>query len=257
MTLYLYDPRYNLKTETSYEKLEGLFEINRRSLASYKSRKIKVIGKYYLIDDKTTKKEIKELYAKERFKNEVWKEIEGSEGEYLISDQGRVKRICKSIPKGKFLLPVMNSKKNKIYIRVKFKGVFKRHSIARLVAYHFVDIYYTRDTIIRKSKAEKYRYYTHDELVVYHKNEISYDNCASNLEWLDRSDAAKKTAYKSQFKGTIVAKDALTEEIIGYYRSAREVARNLYVSRQAVADSLRRKWKTNVVAGTYIFEYED
>ena len=60
MKLYLYDPRYNLKTETNYEKLEGIFEIKRKILSNYKSKKQKIKGKYYIIDDKTSTKYLKE-----------------------------------------------------------------------------------------------------------------------------------------------------------------------------------------------------
>lgn len=262
MGLYLYDPRYNLKTETTYEKLEELFGMSKGSLASYKSKKMKIHKKYYLIDDDTSLKQIKEFYSKEIFKNETWKVIEGSEGEFLVSDHGRFKRIYKSYPEGKFLLPYSgikkrNCSKNKQFIKVKFKGSYKEYNVARLVAYHFVDIYYTRDSLIRKSKADKYKYYKHDELTVYHKNELIYDNNACNLEWLDREDLAKKTAHKSKTKGTIIAKCVKTGEIINYFRSTRDAAKHLYVSKQAVSDSLNHKWKTNIVAGTYIFEYED
>lgn len=58
-------------------------------------------------------------------------------------------------------------------------------------------------------------------------------------------------------KGTIVAKDAITGEVIGFFRSTRDAEKHLYASRQAVSDSLKKKWKTNIVAGTYIFEYDE
>lgn len=261
MSLYLYDPRYNLKTETTYEKIAELFETTKGNLASYKSKKRKINKKYYIIDENTSKKELKEFYSKEKFDNEVWKDIEGSEGQFIISNYGRFKKLYKSIPEGKFLLPYFisgrNCNKNKQFIKVKFKGDYKEYSVARLVAYHFVDIYYTSDTIVRKSKDDKYKSYKYDDLTVYHKNELIYDNYAGNLEWLDREDLAKKTAHKSKTKGTIVAKDATTGEVIDYYRSTRDVEKHLYVSRQAVSDSLNHKWKTNIVSGTYMFEYDE
>lgn len=261
MSLYLYDPRYNLKTETTYEKASELFETTKGNLASYKSKKIKINKKYYLIDENTSKKQLKEFYSNEKFQNEIWKEIEGSEGKFIISNYGRFKRLYKSTPEGKFLLPYFiatrNRNKHKQFIKVKFQRMYKEYNVARLVAYHFVDIYYTSDSVVRKSKSDKYKYYNYDDLTVYHKNELIYDNYAGNLEWLDREDLAKKTAHKSKTKGTIVAKDAITGEIINYYRSTREVEKSLYVSKQAVSDSLNHKWKTNVVAGTYIFEYDN
>ena len=256
MKLYLYDPRYNIKTETSYEKLEGIFGIKITVLRSYKSKKQKIKDKYYIIDDKTPTKYLKELYSKEIIKNEAWKVIEGSDDNFLISNYGRFKRIYKSSPNGKFLMPYFIDRKNNInrykqFIKVKFQGTYKEYNVARLVAYHFVDIFQ------ELGKAMKYKNYNYDDVVVYHKNGLVYDNYHHNLEWLDRYDLAKKTAHKSKGGRTIVAIDADTNEIIDYFKSTRHVEANLPVSKSAVTDSLNRKWKTNIVGGKYIFRYED
>ena len=258
--LYLYDPRYNLKTETNYNKLVGIFGMTKSNLMTYKSKERKVRKLYYLITNETPSKKIREYYASVTYDDEVWKEVEGSGGQYLVSNHARFKRIYKSSPEGKFILPYFIKKRNchkhRQFVKVKFKGKYKEYSVSRLVAYHFVDIYYTCDSVNRKNKADKYRYYKYEDLTVYHKNGVIYDNWAVNLEWMDRTDLAKKVAYKSKSKGTIVAKDATTGKVIDYFRSARNVAKHLYVSKQAVLDSLNHKWKTNIVAGTYIFEYE-
>ncbi|MGL5328950.1 MAG: NUMOD4 domain-containing protein [Peptostreptococcaceae bacterium] len=261
MQLYLYDPRYNLKTETDYIKIIGLCRVTGATIDLCINKDKKISSRYYVIDESFTKKEIRNLYEKEVFKDEHWKEIEGSEGEFLISNYGRFKRIYNKYPKGKFLLPYFSSKrscnKHKQHIKVKFKGVYREYPVARLVAYHFVDIYYTSDSIIKKSKDPKYKKYTYNDVSAYHKNGLMYDNYVGNLEWLDKQDVAKKTAHKSKTKGTIVAIDVITGEIIDYFRSTREVEKNLYISRQAVSDSLNNKWKTNVACGTYIFKYDE
>ena len=257
MTLYLYDARYNLKTETTYKKLSELFEIDQSILSSYKHKKRKVRRRYYIVDDKTTTKELKELYIKEKFDNETWKVIEGSDNTFLVSNYGRFKRIYKNSPKGKLLMPYYanrktNVNKHKQLVKVKFKGVYREQNVARLVAYHFVDIFDPSG-----SKSIKYKNYTYDDLVVYHKNEVVYDNYHDNLEWLTRKDLAKKTAHKNRRGKTIIAIDAETNEIIDYFNSTRHVANNLPVSKSAVSDSLNLRWKTNVVGGKYIFKYEE
>lgn len=155
--LYLYDPRYNLKTETSLERMCKLFRKTKQDLKYYyKANNRKINNKYYIIDENTSKKQLKEFYSKEVFKDEIWKTIEGSEGQFIISNYGRFKRIYKSIPEGNFLLPyyvpTRNCNKNKQFIKVKFKGKYKEYAVARLVAYHFVDIYYTNDKVIKKQK---------------------------------------------------------------------------------------------------------
>lgn len=260
--MYLYDARYNSKTKTTYDKLTEIFGMSKSSLASYKSKKRKIKKYYYLVDDDISIKELKELYSTVEYENEVWKVIEGSDGNFLISNYGRFKRIYKSSPDGKFIMPYyitrkVNVNKNKQFIKVKFQNKYKEQSVSRLVAYHFVDIYYESDGWTKKGKSLKYKNYTFDDVVVYHKNGLVYDNYHGNLEFLDREDLAKKTAYKAKGGRTIVAIDALTDEVIDYFRSTRHVEKHLPVSKQAVSDSLNRVWKTNIVGGRYKFVYED
>ena len=260
--MYLYDARYNLKTETTYEKLSSMFSISKSNLASYKSKKRKIKKYYYLVDDDISAKELKQLYSTIEFKDEVWKVIEGSDDKFLISNYGRFKRLYKNNPDGKFIMPYyitrkINGNKNKQFIKVKFQNKYKEQSVSRLVAYHFVDIFFEPDGWDKKGKDLKYKNYTFDDVVVYHKNGLVHDNYHGNLEFLDRADLAKKTAHKSKGGRTIVAIDALTNEVIDYFRSTRHVEKYLPVSKQAVSDSLNRVWKTNIVGGRYKFVYED
>ncbi|CEP39609.1 NUMOD4 domain-containing protein [[Clostridium] sordellii] len=262
MTIYLYDPRYNLKQETTYEKLSEMFGIKKNTLMVKKSTNRKILSRYYIIDDKTPLKEIRLMYEKETFINEVWKEIEGSEGIYLISNYGRFKKIIKKNPNGKIIMPYFVNKRsgknnrNKQFIKCKFKGIKKEYSVARLVAYHFVEIYYEDNGLYKKGKAEKYKKYKFEDLVVYHKNGILYDNYHANLEFLDKEDLGKKTGCKSKGGKTIVAIDALTNEVIDYFKSTRHVERNLPISRQTVSDHLNGIRKNDIAGGRYLFRYE-
>lgn len=262
MKLYLYDARYNRKIETTYDEARRILSTNKACLQKCKDNMEKVKGRYYIIDDNTSKRDIKKLYSKEVFKNETWIPIEGSDNSFLISNYGRFKRIYKSCPQGKFVLPYFifrscNKNKNKQYVKVKFKGIYKEYNVARLVAYHFVDIYYEEYNSIRRTKDIKYKNYSYEDLIVYHKNGIVYDNCHTNLEWLDRDDLNKKLSNLSINGRSIIAIDANTGEIIDYYKSTRHAAKHLPVSKGAVHDSLSNKWKTNVVGGRYIFKYDD
>lgn len=62
--LYLYDPRYNLKTETTYEKMCQLFVKTKGTLQSYKSKNRKVNKRYYIIDENTSKNNLKNFIQK-------------------------------------------------------------------------------------------------------------------------------------------------------------------------------------------------
>ena len=253
--MYLYDIRYNLKTETSYEKVSKIFGITISTLRSCKSNRTRFRKYYYLIDKDTKLGEIKKLYSGYKIKLETWKEVEGSEGEYIISNYGRFKKINKSNPEGKFILPFVVKRqkdvnRNKQFVKIKFKGEYKNHSVSRLVAYHFVNIY-DNDLYARK-KDDKYKYYKHDDLIVYHKNGLIHDNYHGNLEWLDRIDLGKISGQRRYHGKSIVAKD-VEGNIIDYFESTRHAAANLPISKTSVQTSLN---KGVVVGGIYKFEYD-
>ena len=166
MGIILYDARYNMKKHTTYEEVAELLRVDKQYLYNYKAKKQKLPGvKCYLLDETATRNEFRELYENEVFKNESWKEIEGSDGKYLISNYGRFKRIYKSSPNGKFVLPYFvkgrgkyGDTDNKQFIKVTFRGKYDDYYVSRLVAYHFVDIFYNGDRI-GEGKALKYKNY--------------------------------------------------------------------------------------------------
>lgn len=102
--IYIYDARYNIKTPTTYEKLEGITGSKKATLMTIKSKKMKLPRlKYcYIIDDKTSKQQLRTWYERVEFENETWKDIDET---YKISNYGRVKKIYKKYPKGKFMMP--------------------------------------------------------------------------------------------------------------------------------------------------------
>ena len=253
--MYLYDVRYNLKTETTYKKLSEIFGMDIHVLRIYKHKGKRLKKYYHIIDKETPLKEIKKLYSSYKINLEAWKEVEGSNGEYMISNYGRFKKINKSNPEGKFILPFVVKRqkdvyRNKQFVKIRFNGEYKNHSVSRLVAYHFVDIY--DNDFYTKRKADKYKYYKHDDLVVFHKNGLVHDNYHGNLEWLDRIDLGKITGQKRYHGKSIVAKD-IEGNIIDYFNSTRHAAEHLPISKTSVQSSLN---KGIVVGGIYNFEYE-
>jgi hypothetical protein len=237
LALYLYDPRTNVTTETNYTYLEELTGKKRNALASLKSKKLKINNiNCYIVDDTVTVKQRREWYIKEKFPDEVWKPIDGTEGNYYISNYGRVKKKYK---KGLgFLLPFINKKRGWQEIKIWYNGKLRPVSISRLVAMHY----------IRKPK---------DKEVVIHKNGIQTDNFSGNLEWVTRQELGRRTAFRSRAR-EVVKLDPITKEVLGEYRSAREAGRKNYMSYQAVLDCCNKKTKRNVSGCIFMWmeEYE-
>ena len=136
--------------------------------------------------------------------NEVWKDVQGFEGRYQVSNMGRVRSLDRwslderpHFVKGMMLKLSIN--KGKGYLRVSLSDGhrnYKHYEVHRLVALHFVPGY-------------------KDGLVVNHKNEVKTDNRADNLEWctyqynLNYSDVVawkRKPVYQYDLDGNFIKK---------------------------------------------------
>lgn len=222
--LYMYDPCINLKTETSYDYLVELTGKKKSTLMSLKSRGLKIRSiNVYLIDETTTLQQRKAWYEKEKYKNEYWVPVKGSDGKFLISNYARFKRVYKN--KEGFLMPYYRKASGHMEIRVKFKGVYKQYQVPHLVAAHFIG---------NPKPGE----------VIRHRNGILTDDNANNLEFVDKRRLGKLTGYSAKSK-EVVQLDPKTLEVIQEFRSAREAGRKTYRSYQAVIDNCNKRTKTS------------
>ncbi|WP_433958571.1 NUMOD4 domain-containing protein [Cytobacillus horneckiae] len=231
--LFLYDPTTNISTETTYEYLMELTGKKNINLRSIKSRGLKINNlNCYLADEKTTVAQRKAWYEKEKFHNEVWKAITGSDDKFLVSSYGRIKRVYKNHTA--FLLPFLHKKSKQLHVKVKFEGKYAGYKVSKLVAFHFIG----------KPKLGE---------VVHHKNLVITDNYFGNLEYITRNQLGKKTGFKSKSK-PVIQLDRDTLEPINEFRSAREAGRKCYLSYQAVLDNCNRKSKSS---GGFIFMFTE
>lgn len=232
--LLIYDPRTNATRPTSYEELEELTGRSKGALNSAIKRKQKIekLGGY-LSKGMPTLKDRKEWYAKEVFKKEIWMEIEGSEGKYLVSNYGRIKRVCKNFTK--FLLPYYHRTNRAFRTQVIFLGEYKGFEVSRLVAHHFIG---------ECPPGE----------IVRHKNGITTDDFSGNLEYVSRQQNGKMTGPKATSK-PVVQLDAKSMKLINEFRSASEASRKLYMSHETVMNNCKGKTKTAV--GVYKFMFAD
>lgn len=95
---------------------------------------------------------------------ETWKDIEGYEGYYQVSNLGNIKNT-----KTNYIIKLSDINSVGYYRVTLYNPVKKRFFVHRLVAYHFCDGY-------------------NENLVVNHKDGNKQNNKAENLEWVTHSD---------------------------------------------------------------------
>jgi hypothetical protein len=186
----------------------------------------------YILREDTTLKQRKIWYEKVTYPDEAWKEIEGSNGVYLISSYGRVKKQYKTVTR--FILPVLKKEKGYLEVKVTFQGKHGRYRLGRLVAHHFL------------GKAK-------EGYVIHYKNRIKTDCSVKNLKYMTLSEHGRKTGPRSKSK-PVVQIDAATLEVVNEYRSAREAGRKCFISYQAVLDNCNGKTKY-CGDGAYLYRF--
>jgi hypothetical protein len=171
--------------------------------------------------------------------SENWKDINGYEGLYMVSDKGNIKSINYNGKKGE-KRTLRNHFTGKYFQITLYKnGRKKRFSIHRLVAANFIP------------NKENYNQ-------VLHKDDDGLNNCVENLEWGNQSknikDAysrgrvklatPKKRIHQYDSKGVLVAK----------YESTREAESKTGISHKNLGQVALGKRKT---AGGFAWRFEN
>lgn len=233
MMVLLYDPKTNVLSETTYEYLVELTGLEKGSLISMRSRGMKIRNiNCYLAKDDVTVEHRRAWYEKEKYHNETWKPIIGSDGKFLVSNYGRFKRVGKT--KSWFLLPFMKKRTGYLEVKVMYNRVYKAYRVSKMVAIHFIGF---------PKQGESLRF----------KNGIKTDTFAGNLEYITKEKLGKLTGGMSKSK-PVVQLDMGTKEFIEEFRSAREAGRKCYLSYQSVLDNCNHKSRTS---GGYIFMFAE
>lgn len=118
---------------------------------------------------------------------EVWKDIEGFEGCYQISNKGRVKslaRRCGTVLKKETIRKLSYTHDGYTKIRLIGNGKDVTTRIHRLVAKAFITNIENKET-------------------VNHKDGNKRNNCIENLEWMDRKEQLYH-AYENGFKESAI-----------------------------------------------------
>lgn len=154
---------------------------------------------------------------------EIWKDITGYEGLYIISNTGKVK----GLKYNKLLKPILQ--KSYLYIHLCKNSKDKAYLLHRLIAQHFIP---NPDNLPE----------------VNHKDENPLNNDASNLEWCD---AKYNSNYGTRNKRK--SKPIQCIETGKIYWGAREMERQLGIKHNNIAKAI----KNGTQAGGYHWQYVD
>lgn len=211
MELYLYDPKTNVSTKTDHKTLMGITGMTFSGLSRARKNggKIRVIG-CYLTEGIAPLKQRQAWYAEESYEDEAWKPLKNTEGNYLVSNYGRVQRIYKTTKR--FMLPYQRKGEGNLWVKIDGKEIKVGHLVAKV--------------FLRKREA-------HERVI--RKNGIVTDDYVSNLEIVSKKVLGERTGFKSKSMPVVQIAEA-SGEVVNEYRSAREAARNYPLSYQAILD---------------------
>ena len=183
--------------------------------------------------------------------NEVWKDIEGYEGLYQVSNLGKVKSLERIDSLGrvvheKILNQCFDSKKRYLMVTLSKGGIHKKILVHLLVGKAFIKGY-------KKG------------LQIDHKDTMTTNNKANNLKWVTKSEnmlnpLTRINNSNGQIKRFLkynpnckkVIQKSLTGETIKIWESLKEAAKHIGVCHQTLSDACMGRQKTSK---GYIWEY--
>lgn len=164
---------------------------------------------------------------------EVWKDIEGYEGLYQVSNLGRVKRVTTGR-----ILKGMVSGSGYIQVDLSKQGATSKKLIHRLAAQAFIPN-------------------PENKLEVNHIDEDKTNNKVDNLEWATRQENNNHGTHNEKVSKSnsipIIATHIKSEDSKEFY-GASECARQLGLSQSHISEVLKGKRKT---VGGFTFKYKE
>jgi hypothetical protein len=169
----------------------------------------------------------------------IWQDVKGYEGLYLVSDEGEIFALPKTVisgnkkvhRKGKFIKQGLRGRDGLKYkfVRLSNNGDCKTFSVHRLVAEAFLE---------NPNNFEE----------VNHKDENSLNNCVNNLEWCNRQ-------YNIEYsKNKRICQYTVDGEKIAEYKSIKYASQITGIGRTSINNALCGWCKT---AGGFVWEYSE
>ena len=159
---------------------------------------------------------------------EIWKDIEGYEGLYQVSNLGNVKSLDhmrkngtnEYMQKGKLLKPQLNNKTRYFHIRLSKNGKVKNFLLHRIIAQAF---------IVNPNNYKE----------INHKDENPSNNSLQNLEWCDKkyninygkgNQIRSQTEIKTKKGGKRVYQFDLENNLLKIWNNQLEIKKELGIS---------------------------
>lgn len=172
---------------------------------------------------------------------EIWKDIEGYEGIYQVSNEGRVRsldHVRQQNIKGKIA-------------EVHYKGRILLNHTSK-TGHKTVRIG-TKPSLVHRLVAEAFIPNPNNYDVVHHKNHDKSDNRVENLEWMDRGQHIM--IHSKEFNSKRVDQiDKISGEIIHQWVSSIEAARQLGFSQGAISECCNGKYASNNIYKGYVWK---
>lgn len=212
--IFIYDPRLNIQHETTVDLVVGFTGFTRKTIlyVSRERRRLSVTG-YYLSREKFTPDERRAMQAEEDFPGERWRPVCGYETLYEASDHGRVRSRRHEGRGGDILTPYFRNGSTSTFVKLCQDKTSRHARVAKLVyeAFH----------------GEQ------NELIVIHKNKLSYENHLENLEAVPRHVSNSLAAAKASAT-PIYKYDPDTFEILEEYATLKEASRENFTCRKII-----------------------
>lgn len=179
---------------------------------------------------------------------EIWKDIEGYEGMYQVSNLGRVK----SLERWQYN-PVCQDCKQ--YVPERIKTASNKKENGKKQGYLTMVLYRNnkgKNVYVHRLVAEAFIPNPEGKETVNHKNGDKHDNRAENLEWNTYSEnnahamktGLNTTEHKRNKRGSMpVAQYDVNMNLIAIYPSIHEAERQTGIDDAAISLGIRKGWK--------------
>ena len=162
---------------------------------------------------------------------EIWRDIEGYEGLYQVSNKGRVKSLYKGSER---ILKLHDDGRGYLKAHLTKENTSKHIRVHRLVAQTFIPNLYNKPQ-------------------VNHLDENKKNNCVDNLEWTTAKENSNYGSRNERLSRKIL-QYSKSGDFIREWKSAAEVERVLGIDPSHIKDCCKGRYKSS---GGFVWKYKE